>query len=457
MKFFVLISLILFSLKGFTSEFVAGHLGNASDGVSYSLSIEYGEMAERSRFEIDQLPTEHRANIPFKFPGADLEVTVSKHNKADLIKAGLWNSVGNQLFREIRGKSLMVQALRHSTFILAAGSSIFVWSVSGYAPHQIFMGASLSVAVNALFIYLEDFFDFKVYRNQWSKKLSEKTIDNLKRAKFNLSLGLELGKMEAQNRFKSFTFTNVFVSKISKGLQRVFSQLQVYMKVENLRNSELLNSIHIDLVDKSGKNKREKVYDHLASQKAEREQWLKSFMERFFSITAINSSLVIMYELIKKGIPLDMAAAEIMFDRVLESVVGVMFIGIAYTIIRGQLKDMLKSGLVKEGVVRIYSFSSRVILAATYVSIFTEWVSISTAVLVLGVPGWTIALGMILGVHKPIVNKWMKYKARKNAKLKGIDFSKSLANEKFEIVWNINNYKYLQPSVLRCNGLSFSN
>jgi hypothetical protein len=51
----------------------------------------------------------------------------------------------------------------------------------------------------------------------------------------------------------------------------------------------------------------------------------------------------------------------------------------------------------------------------------------------------------------------MKYKAQKNAKLKGNLEAQSLGNEKFEVVWNINNYRYLEPSVLRCNGVSFSN
>jgi hypothetical protein len=455
-KYIVLFSLIFVSQLSLASEFVAGHLGSPQAGVSYSMSIEYGEMAERSRYQIDMLPAEFKTYIPFSVPGADLEVKVSKHSKQDLVKAGIWNSINQKLFSEIRGKTAMVQVLRHSTFLLAAGSSIYVWSISGYAPHQIFMGASLSVAINALFIYLEDFFDYKVYRNQLSKRLAGKTVESFKKAKLNFQLGLELSKMKLREISDSMKFNHESIQRITASLQKTYAKLQDYMSVENLKKSEVLSSMYYEIEEKGGR-KRVKVYDRLEQQQIANEQWLKTFMERFFSITAINSGIIVVYELIKKGIPLDFAAAEIMFDRVVESVVGVMFIGLAYTLIRGQLKDLYKQGLVKEGVVRLYSFSSRVILAAAYVSVFTEWVSVSTAMAVLGVPGWTIALGMILGVHKPLVNKWMKYKAQKNAKLKGNLEAQSLGNEKFEVVWNINNYRYLEPSVLRCNGVSFSN
>ena len=390
-------------------EMQVGQFTSTKKGdVSYSLSYTYGQEAldSYSRLKQEFLPVSTESvglgteSVELNFYEIEKEKLEKKHN--------LLASAKKILLEEYHDKSPKAKMARHLTFLVTSGSSVYIWQASGYLPYQEFMGASLSVAINALFIYFEDHFDMKVYMNRYSKSFAKR-----------VSKTIELYKKRLGIRNFSYGQEKSQISEVAYKASSVESRVSAW-SVKSLfkKNSE-----------------NPKAFE--------------DFLTRFFTTSGINFALIGVYEMIKYGLPggsfLEVSDFLVEVTAKLGTVV---LVGMSYSLTRGALKDLRAEALVSPKFVTYFSAISRVALSASYVLLFTEAISKTALITYVGAPGWAVAALMLTGVHKPALLAWRE--RNKNAEKKSSQRISSYSPENWSEKWKSSDYRYLQVRMSWC-------
>ncbi|MEC9282515.1 MAG: hypothetical protein VX642_07370 [Bdellovibrionota bacterium] len=368
-----------------------GNLQMNGKDVLYSIQVEEGMEAQFSYDQLQQYEKlQSSRQIVDSYP---VEISVREIPQSDLQKKGLIEGLKRFYQDEYEGKSKSSKVLRHATFSIAAAGSVFVWTASvlagesvmatdlnselpslfkeGYSffanhinalyqgietkslnPSQMITGLSISLSINAFFIYFEDFADRKIFKTGKMMGFANRVLSTYEEWKLGISSYVEMKRLDQSERVTRNRETREFL-------------------LSPLKKSPNMYSIADESLDTSR----------------------QVFMARLLSSGAVNLLIILAYQMIKDGFPLTHTELGSFSADVFLKWGAVMSISAGFSIARGALKDLMEKDLVSEKVVRWYAFLMKAGLTPVYLAMFLDMISISKVVGFVGVPGW---IGMLL-------------------------------------------------------------
>lgn len=368
-----------------------GSLEMNGKDVLYSIQVEEGMDAQFSYDQLQQFEKlKTSRQIVDSFP---VEISVREIPQASLQKKGLLQGLKTFYQNEYSGKSKSAKVLRHATFSIAAAGSVFVWTASvlagdsvmpaelngnipsmfkeGYTffadhvnalyqgietkslnPSQMITGLSISLSINAFFIYFEDFSDRRIFKTEKMMGFANRVLATYEEWKLGISSYVEKKRLDQSEGVSRNRETRNFL-------------------VSPLKKSPQLNSFDNKTLDNSR----------------------QVFMARLLSSGAVNLLIILAYQMIKDGFPLTYSDLGSFSADVFLKWGAVMSISAGFSIARGALKDLMEKDLVSEKVVRWYAFLMKAGLTPVYLAMFLDMLSIAKVVGFVGVPGW---IGMVL-------------------------------------------------------------
>lgn len=432
LKIFITFLILFYVSLSQAGEIISNSLGEGDSKIDYTYT--YSESTE-AYIEKSTLEKISQAQISFEmnFEGKPLEVKMYKFSKKNFEnQKNLLTKAKSFFTKEHNIHSTEVKFLRHASFVLTSGVSIYLWTTnSSIMTHQAFMGASISVFINTLFIYMEDFFDYRVYRNKYSARVGKKIVTPF----------LNFGARAIPAIHRSYEKLLSSLGRSISNTKNIFGQ-----EILDKESKELSYAMTGKYIEETGF----KLERFLNKHNNKIHKNVESFMARFLSSLGINFMLAVSYKAILLGIPTDIHSFSEFSMEVGVALAAVTFIGQSYSLVRGALKDLLREGMISRRFTQYYAAFSRVALAGVMTLLYLKVYSLETLALTVGLPGWTMAILLVSGQHKSFLSKRRKEKARNNAAKYGKIFMSGDELKAPKTIWDMSNYRDLGVRYRSC-------
>lgn len=406
-----LFSFLVFLNQSLATEIQVGTFGQGNNQIHYSYNYTEGSEAQWTAEGLKKIkqPAEE---FSLHFEGHEVVVERFEFKASNDASANsLLDRIGQQFRKENPNLLSRPAMMKHITFVLVAAGSLTVWSMkAGIMPYQMFIGAGISVMINALFLYFEDYMDYKVYPNRYSKKVAQKVINPYRKLKERILPKIYIGY---------------------ETLMQTMENLGLRQQVSNASSKkELAKSLHYTFENVKG-NRAEKTFLEFVSPRPKenssqdskekrqevQRQTSERFATRFLSSLGINFMLAIANNLVVLGFPGTSTELVEFTMSIGLTLAAVTFIGQSYSLIRGSLKDLLLRGKVSQRFVRWYVSVTRVSLAIVAVALYSQAVSLGTLVMTIGVPGWVAAYLLASGKYEKIFSRYVKKNKKRVAEI----------------------------------------